>query len=356
MRKYIFLTLLLFTLILAGCSETPEDSSNNKPEKSTTGLQVHFIDVGQADAILVENGHSAMLVDAGNNDDGELVVNYLRQRGIQKLDVVMGTHPHEDHIGGLDDVLKAFAVEQVYLPKVTHMTETYRDVLQAIKSKNLKATPAVGGQHFQLGQADVEIFGPNGTGYKELNDYSIVCKVSYGETSFLLTGDAEELVEQEMLKRGYNLKANVLKVGHHGSHSSTSEKFLQAVSPQYAVISVGKDNDYGHPHLETLQKLAQHKVKVYQTAQVGTIVMTSDGNTVSIKTTKSQPVEQPKSQVSVQQYVDQQGQGLIKGNISHSGAKIYHMPGQVNYEKTKPEVWFKTEQEAQDAGFRRAER
>lgn len=356
MRKVRIFALVFLLLLLAGCGAAP-DHQEKQPSSlpPTKDLQVHFIDVGQADAILVQNGESALLVDAGNNDDGQLVVNYLKQRGISKLDVVLGTHPHEDHIGGLDNVLLSLPVDKVYLPKVSHTTETYGDVLRALQKKGLKATGASGGQQFQLGQAKVELLAPNSPKYEELNNYSIVCKITYGETSFLLTGDAEELSEEEMLNEGYNLRADVLKVGHHGSHSSTSEKFLQAVKPQFAVISVGQGNDYGHPHREILHRLAKASLKVYRTDQGGTLVMTSDGKAIQVQTEKELPISAP-APVSQEQYVDSQGKGLIKGNINKKGDKIYHLPDQANYEQTQPEVWFKTEAEAQAAGFRRAGR
>lgn len=279
-RIFLLLTLLLF--IITGCGQQAVTTSESQPE--APGLKVHFIDVGQADAILVQsNGHN-MLVDAGNNGDADLVVNYLKDQGVTKLDTIIATHPHEDHIGGMDVVIKNFDVGEALIPKVNYTTRTYRDVLLALRK--VKTTAAQGGQSFNLGQAQVAILGPNNNKYEELNDYSIVCKVTYGQTSFLLTGDAGVEPEQEMLQRGYDLKADVLKVAHHGSSTSTSKAFLKAVNPKMAVISVGQHNDYGHPHKETLQRLAAQGVKVYQTAQVGTIVMTSDGQKIEVKTSK----------------------------------------------------------------------
>ncbi|AQS59990.1 ComEC/Rec2 family competence protein [Desulforamulus ferrireducens] len=349
--KRIVILVLIMLLLLTGCTGQKEQAT---PVEPGDNLRVHFIDVGQADAILVQSQQASLLIDAGNNEDGQLVTKYLRQQGIERLDVVMGTHPHEDHIGGLDTVIKQFDVAKVYLPKVNHNTKSYQDVLLAIKDKNLKVTAAAGGQEFNLGAARVEILAPNSNKYQVLNDYSIVCKITYGQNSFLLTGDAEELSEQEMLKKGYNLKADVLKVGHHGSYSSTSEDFLKAVAPEMAVISVAKENDYGHPHKEIMQRLADHRVKVYLTSQVGTIVMTSDGREIVVQTEKQAPAEVPLVPTESQTYVDANGQGLIKGNINKNGEKIYHLPGMQNYERTKPEVWFKTEDEARAAGFRRA--
>ncbi|GAB6179959.1 hypothetical protein JCM14036_12780 [Desulfotomaculum defluvii] len=358
MKKFILLLLITILLMVTGCSqptvETPEvDKETNKPALAET-LRVHFIDVGQADAILVQQGDQAILVDAGNNDDGDLVVGYLNQMGIKKLQVVMGTHPHEDHIGGLDDVIKSFPVDQVYLPKINHTTETYQDVLRAMKSKNVKAIAATGGQTFSLGDAQVEILAPNSSSYKELNDYSIVSKISFGDTALLLTGDAGIHSEEEILKKGYDVKADVLKVGHHGSSTATGEEFLRAVNPEIAVISVATKNDYGHPHREILQRLKASSIKVYQTSQQGTLVMTSDGKKITLESQKDAPPVEKSAVKEAEVFVDNNGKGLIKGNINKNGDKIYHLPGQQNYERTNPEAWFKTEEEAVKAGFRRA--
>lgn len=206
-----------------------------------------------------------MLIDAGNNDDSDLVVNYLRAQGISKLDYVVGTHPHEDHIGGLDVAINTFDIGNVILPKISHTTKTYKDVLLSIKNKGLKVTTATGGKTFDLGNAKCEIVAPNGSDYEDLNNYSVVMKVTYGNNSFLFTGDAEDVSENEMLSKGYDLKADLLKVGHHGSHSSTTPQFLKAVSPKYAVISVGTGNKYGHPTQETLSKLNNAGIQVYRT-------------------------------------------------------------------------------------------
>ncbi|SHE51823.1 ComEC/Rec2 family competence protein [Desulforamulus putei] len=298
MKRFIILASLLFMLVTSGCSQAARETVKTGPPQMQPGImKVHFIDVGQADAILVQAGEESMVIDAGNNDDGDRVVDYLKQLGIKKLAVVMGTHPHEDHIGGLDNVIKTFAVDKVYLPKVNHNTKTYRDVLLAVKEKNLRVTAARGGQSFSLGEARVEILAPNGTRYEELNDYSIVCKVTFGDSRFLFTGDAEAVSEQEMLNNGCNLKADVLKVGHHGSSSSTGERFLKAVSPKMAVISVGRKNDYGHPHRETLQRLAAARIKVYRTDKAGTIVMTTDGKKIEVETARSAAAEEKETGV-----------------------------------------------------------
>jgi competence protein ComEC len=251
-------------------------------------LSVHFVDVGQADSILVQTpgGHN-MLVDAGNNADADTVTSYLARQGVKKVDVLVGTHPHEDHIGAMDVVIERYPIGKIYMPKVSATTKTFKDVLLAIKDKGLKVSSPVPGNTIDLDPAvKVEILAPNSPRYKDLNNYSIVLKVTYGKTSFLLTGDAERESESEILAKGYNLKADLLKVGHHGSNSSTSAAFLKAVAPKFAIISVGADNKYGHPSQTTIKRLQRAGIKIYRTDLNGTIVATSDGQKITIKSQK----------------------------------------------------------------------
>ena len=271
--------------------QNEQDSSKNvelapvpaqqPPEKPAANLKVHFIDVGQGDCILIEDGTSAMLIDAGNPENGPDIVSYIKNLGIEKLNFVLATHPHADHIGGMADVINAFDVEKIIMPKATHTTRTFENLLLTIQNKGLKITAPIPGTEYKLGNASFTILAPNSSSYEDLNNYSVVVKLNYGSTPFLFTGDAEATSENEILARGYDVKADVLKIGHHGSNSSTTERFLDAVSPQYAVICVGAGNSYGHPAPETLSKLAERGIKVYRTDEVGTIVATSDGKSIS---------------------------------------------------------------------------
>ena len=271
--------------------ETHVNDDQPDTNEATGTLKIHFIDVGQADAILIQlpSGQN-MLIDAGNNNDSDQVVNYLKSNEVKKIDHVLGTHPHEDHIGGLDVAIESFDVGKVYLPKASHTTKTYEDLLAAIKNKGLKITEAKGGVKLDVGSgAAAELFAPNDSGYNSLNNYSAVLKLSFGSTSFLFTGDAEDISEDQILQANYNLKADLLKVGHHGSTSSTSAAFLEKVSPQYAIICVGKDNDYNHPHAEILAKLTAADVEVYRTDRQGTIIATSNGDTITFNTKPASP-------------------------------------------------------------------
>jgi competence protein ComEC len=282
-RKIItcFITFLTLLLILTACgvSTTEIETAPETVEQSEGNLNVHFLDVGQADCVLIQapTGEN-MLIDAGNNADADTIVSYLNTQGVKKVDVLIGTHPHEDHIGSLDTVIDTFEIGKIYMPKVTHNTKTFQDVLIAIKNKGLKISTAFGGTSINFSPAmKVEMVAPNSSKYESLNNYSAVIKFTYGKTSFLFTGDAEEVSENEMLAQKYDLKADVLKVGHHGSSSSTTESFLKAVSPKYAVISVGKGNDYGHPHKEVLKRLLDGDICVLRTDELGTIIFTTDG-------------------------------------------------------------------------------
>jgi beta-lactamase superfamily II metal-dependent hydrolase len=247
-------------------------------------VEVHFIDVGQGDAILIEAEDSAMLIDAGENNKGSVVTDYLETQNITKLDYVIGTHPHSDHIGGLDTVISSIEVDKVILPSATHTTATFEDLLDALAENNLGITMAVAGDQYSLGPATFTVVAPNSPYYDDLNNYSVGIKLTFGDTSFLFTGDAGKLSEGEMLANGIDLSADVLKLSHHGSNTGNSDAFLEAVNPAYAMINVGADNDYGHPHAETLEAMLNHGIKVYRTDIQGTVVFTSDGKNISVNT------------------------------------------------------------------------
>lgn len=251
-------------------------------------LEVYFFDVGQGDSELIRlPGGENILIDAGTSSTEDELVGELRSLGAETLDLVVATHPHADHIGGMAAVIDAFDVRQVVMPRIsesdTPTTKTYENLLQSIADKGLTITPAEPGDELlSSGGAVLTVLAPNGEDYGDLNNYSVVLRLTYGEDSFLFTGDAEEASEEEMLSLDWPLTATVLKCGHHGSETSTSPSFLDAVSPQYAVISCGVDNDYGHPDAVTLEKLEAAGVEVFRTDRQGTILASTEGSGVTM--------------------------------------------------------------------------
>lgn len=286
MRKFYFKLLILitlvFSLILVGCTKSSSNNNgSNKTEKTANKLLVHFIDVGQGDSILIQVNDKNLLIDAGPESNKDSLLQYLKSKNIKKLNYVVATHPHEDHIGGMDDIIKSFDIDKFYSPKIQNTTKTYSNMIKALNDKNLKLTVVRPELTIDLGKdVTAEFLAPNKDEYKDLNDYSAVLKITYKSNSFLFTGDAETLSEKEILSKGYNVKANVLKLGHHGSSSSTSNDFLDKVSPSIVVASLAKGNDYGHPHKETLKKIKDRNLKFYRTDEFGTIVLESDGTKI----------------------------------------------------------------------------
>ena len=277
MKKRYILFPLIFTLILAllgGCVLFEDDSD----------LSIHIIDVGQGDSIFVKtpNGKT-MLIDGGDIAGGKTVVSYLNKYNIDKIDVLIGTHPHADHIGGLIDVLENFEIGKFYMPKKIHTSKTYEKLLETTKNKGLKITPATKDIVIDLDQ-DIPLYflSPLRDYGDNLNLWSAVVKMEYGEKSFLFTGDFEALGEKELCDT-YDkdfLQSEFLKVGHHGSNTSTSQEFLDIIQPEIAIISCKTGNSYGHPHKEVVERLKKFGSNIYRTDEQGTIVIRSDGDII----------------------------------------------------------------------------
>lgn len=282
MKKTLkFITIFLVLIFaLTSCSidvKKPKSVSNEYNSK----LKIHYIDVGQGDSILVQKNYSNMLIDTGTNESTGKLISYLKKQNIRKIDYLILTHPHEDHIGGADAVIKDFDIGKIYMPRVASSTRTFKDVLRAMKDKGLKANEPELLENLKLGDANFTFYGPINSEKGDLNTYSIILKLTYGNTKFLFTGDAQAQNERAMIANNYDLSADVLKLGHHGSRTSTSNEFLDKVNPKYAVVSCGKGNDYGHPHKETVNKLKSRNIPLYRTDESGTIICTSDGKNIN---------------------------------------------------------------------------
>lgn len=249
-------------------------------------LVVRFVDVGQADCEILQfpDGRN-IIIDGGKNDTEDILIERIKKYGIKRFDYVIATHPHEDHIGGLDKVIDNFEIDCVYMPNTTSNSKTFDDLLDSIENKNVVVKQAKAGiTVIDEEKINMVFLAPNSEYYEETNNYSAVVKLTYNGCSIIFTGDAEALSEREMLANGMDLRAQILKVGHHGSSSSTTYGFLRKVNPAYAVIEVGKDNSYGHPHDEVVEAL--DGVKVYRTDTDGTITMECDGVNLIVTTEK----------------------------------------------------------------------
>ena len=248
-------------------------------------LKVHYLDVGQGDSIFIElPNNETMLIDAAESYQSENIINYLKNLNYQKIDYVIGTHPHTDHVGGLKDIINTFEIGKIYMPKVVSTTKTYENLLMTIKEKNLKINTAKAGTSIiDTDALKINILAPNNSTYTELNNYSAVTKITYGTTKFLFMGDAEKLSENEIKE---NVSADVIKIGHHGSNTSSSIDFIKKVNAKYGIISVGLNNKYNLPKEETITNWENSGTKIYLTSINGTITAISDGTNIKIESEK----------------------------------------------------------------------
>ena len=265
--------------------ETTAATEETQPDDSwkEDALVVHYIDIGQADCMLLECGGETMLIDGGYAERGWEVVEYLQDQGVEKLDLVVGTHPHGDHIGATPEVMANFPTEEVWSGPITYTNATVNNFRDAVADQGLTLHYPKPGETTTLGDALITVLGPVKTYYEDVNDLSLVLMVEFGETRFLFTGDMEQMAEDDMLDywgENYDFTADVLKVGHHGSYSSTHYRLLRAVLPTYGVILVGGNNEYGHPHDEPISRLQDAEVTIYRTDKMYDIVAVTDGKEI----------------------------------------------------------------------------
>ncbi len=353
----ILLLLCLFLALNACITPDPSvdpDLSVSLPADEITApsggasFAVHFIDVGQADAALIICDGKTMLIDGGNADDSNLIYSYLKKQNISHLDYVICTHAHEDHVGGLSGALTAATAGKVYAPVTDYDSRAFRNFATKASEHGGGILIPSAGEQWSLGSATVTVLGPIQS-YEETNDTSIVLRVVFGKTSFLFTGDMETAAEADLLDANLVLQSTVLKIGHHGSTTSSSYRFLRAVAPKYGVISVGTDNSYGHPHDEILSRLRDAEVTLYRTDLQGDIVCTSDGEVVSFTTSKTSQMptnptegeESGSADAGVEEYA-------YIGNLN---TKKFHLPTCSSLPDEQNRIWFTTREEAVEKNY-----
>ncbi len=374
------LSLLLLLALLTGCTVTPSGGTTipsttapgitgTAPTEETTpppavpeNLTVHFIDVGQADCALLECDGEFMLIDGGNREDSSLVVSYLEQQGVTKLEAVVCSHPHEDHVGGLPGVLAVYETAAVYAPTRTYSSNVYDDFLYYADQQGLEVTIPQPGDTFDVGSATVTVLGPVKS-YANPNDTSLILRVEYGDTAFLFTGDMETTAERDMLDYwgdDFDWHVDVLKVGHHGSDTSTGYRFLNAAMPTYGVISVGKDNSYGHPHEVPLSRLEDAGVTLFRTDYLGHVLAVSDGDRVTFtwNNQNAQPeiptvppvTEPPATDPSEPDPTESTGESQVTF-VGNRNSKKFHSPTCKSLPKEENRVYFDRYEDAIAAGY-----
>lgn len=374
MKLRIFSALLILALMLStlcGCIVAPDgyfnggggEESTQKPSESSkeeetesklplpedAAFAIHFIDVGQADAALVICDSKTMLIDGGNAEDSDLIYTYLRDRQIDHLDYVVCTHAHEDHVGGLASALSYATVGTVFSPVTSYNSRAFENFLSKVSERGKRVTVPEAGDSFALGSARVNVLGPV-MEYEETNNTSIVLKIMFGELSFLFTGDMEKDAERDLIDSGADLKSTVLKVGHHGSNTSSSYLFIREVAPEYGVISVGKGNSYGHPNEEILSRYRDADVTLFRTDLQGDVICTSnDGINLKFTTGKNSGiVTNPTEGDRTESDTNAAHEYFYIGNVN---SKKYHTLDCSSLPDENNRIYFITQEEAEDAGY-----
>lgn len=363
-RKIIcFLLIFIFTLtVLASLGASVGWDGKTQTVTVTKDpieeIKIHFIDVGQADCILIELPNSEeILIDAGNKDDSYTIINYLNNLGIDHIEYFVLTHFHEDHIGSALAVLNAFYVDKIYTPQTIADTDIYEKTMDAIEDEKIEIIRAEGGMSIiDTVNLAFDVLGPNSIYYSEANDYSLVTKLTYGDTSFLFTGDAESASELEMVRGNYDLDVDLLKVGHHGGETSSTQVFLNKVTPEYAIISAGAFNKYGYPHEKTLYRLNAIGAKIYRTDVQGSIVAASDGTNITIDKAATKYMPEPAEEAPVTIVPvdnDETATESTAKYIGNSNTYTLHYPScnSANDMKEKNKVFFLLREDAINQGY-----
>ncbi|MCR4399464.1 MAG: MBL fold metallo-hydrolase, partial [Syntrophomonadaceae bacterium] len=333
--------------------EVSPGSREGQPSAAVPGaLEVRVLDVGQGDSILVRAPRGwTLLVDGGNEEQGPSLVARLRELGVTRIDCLVATHPHADHIGGLDDVLSAFPVRQVFAPRVVASSSAYERLLLAVQARGLKVTPAAAGVELPVPAEErvgAEFLAPRADSHENLNEASAVLRLTFGRAAVLLCGDAGLASEGRILASGAGVRADVIKLGHHGSTDASGKAFLQAVQPRWAAISVGAGNPYGHPHAETLARLLAMGVSVLRTDLDGELVFRSDGVTVAADTSPAR--DRASATVAAPRRPNPEAT-LGPGYVGNLRSKRFHLPSCTGLPTEHNRVYFATRQQALDAGY-----
>lgn len=391
-RKGLLL-LIAIVLILQGCSlgevnnnsidvsdnieeqviEVNEENALEEEKNISTikgNIEVHFIDVGQGDSILVKQGEESMLIDAGDNGYGDIVVDYLKGQGISKLDYLIATHPHADHIGGMDLVVKEFDIGKVIMPNKAHTTKTFERLLLEIQEKGLKITNPKVGDVLNIGDSSFTILSP-GKDYNNLNNHSVVGRLEYSNNSFMLTGDAEMEAELDMLRTDLTINSDILKVGHHGSNTSAIKKFLDEVNPKAVIIQVGQGNKYNHPDDRLIERLKERNIEIFRNDIDGNIVVIGDGEKLEIKTNEesvsveeSNIIDIVEKEKIVEERVEkveeieeiQDKSNNYEGYIGNINSKIFHKSDCSSLPKESNREYLNSKELALELGYRACQR
>lgn len=333
-RRKLLLLLLIIPLILCACSQAPRSVlTTEKIVESEDSAQFHFIDVGQGDCTLIRSGDTSILVDCGTYESGGKLCEYLQNLGIKSIDYLIGTHPHEDHLGGSSAVLRMFNVKNVFLNGEMSSSYFFERMVDVLEAKNI--TPYIPdiGKTYTSGPFEFEFLSPE-TDFGDENHNSLVVMVKYKDINTLITGDIERPVESYLVNHNKDLSADILKVAHHGSRNGSSSEFLREVNPTIAVIQCGKDNSYGHPHYEALKRFENTRAKVLRTDENGTIVIRTDGKTLynaSEEVVSKKPAE------------NDDKQKCFIGNIK---SMVLHSPQCSNLPSENNRIYFDTKEEA----------
>lgn len=339
----VVLSILLIAALVAGAFCISVLFRKQIPKPAMGELSVYFIDVGQADSIFLTCNGESMLIDGGNVEDAPVVTSFIKNLGIDTLDYVVATHAHEDHAGGLGGIIPEFTVKKVLSPVKEYNSACFRSFVKSA-NRQCGVTLCSAGERWTLGGAEIYSFWPADAEDETANNTSIVLKAVFGSVSYLFCGDLESDAETRLIETGADLSANVLKAGHHGSNTSSSYYFLRNVMPQFAIISCGKENSYGHPHKSTLEKFEQADITYYRTDELGTISSSTDGNKITF-TFGGETVT-----AEAEERTPALGEGDVQyiGNIN---SKKYHLPSCSSLPKEENRKYFNSKKEAEDAGY-----